>query len=613
MIIKKKFGFFLFFLVGIFFDTVAFSGTNFDIVPASGYLFPTHVVVGGKVSAYYSITNKTQTPRLGYSISGLPQGVIQDTSPSYCQSLINLQPNRSCLLKLDITRAVASNFALCRNSTCSSASRALNISLLRSEPVIAAGSYRVSAVSNPLIATSVNGGWHWGYSLTASSLSLPSDSNGNSVFSSASCSGLRCIASGYYTVNNLGIDHAPLIASSSNGGVTWQYTLDSNITPLPQGYDDCQDSSYTSCSGLNCVSSVDYYEGNSIFPLIASSTNGGQSWLYTMTSASPAVPTACVGQYLGNTVAHVTSVSCSGSHCIAAGECSISFNDNGPLLASSSTGGQTWTYAVTPTSPSLPNNTVASRFSGASCSGLTCIAVGSHRLNTNDTFPLVGYSHDGGVTWSYARNLDQGLPTNCLHASAFGFTSASLQSASCNGRQCIAAGVCQTTTGNLPLVVSSFDGGSSWSYTIPSSGSTLPNGATSVNLGTASCSQLTCVVAGYYTNNTSEDLPLIANSTDGGRTWHYSVTGVSPTIPQSCLNGGSSGRTTMQLTSVDCKGGSCVAVGYCRTSNGQNRIPLALTTTDGGFSWAYTISNASNPALPSGATFSMFRSTSLGK
>lgn len=114
---------------------------NFIINPASGYVFPTTVFPGSNVSVYYTVTNKTQSKRSGYTVRGLPNSVKQITNGSNCSNPINLDPKAQCLLQLDITNTVHSNFAICNGTSCTTAAVPLNVTLSSSPPfMVLAGS-----------------------------------------------------------------------------------------------------------------------------------------------------------------------------------------------------------------------------------------------------------------------------------------------------------------------------------------------------------------------------------------------------------------------------------------------------------------------------------------
>ena len=99
---------------------------NFDISPYG--TLPTTVTTGQSVSAYYIVKNMTNTARNGYVLQGLPTTVNQNTSSPNCANPINLAPQASCQLQLDITGAVSSNIAICRGYSCTTTTTSLNVS-----------------------------------------------------------------------------------------------------------------------------------------------------------------------------------------------------------------------------------------------------------------------------------------------------------------------------------------------------------------------------------------------------------------------------------------------------------------------------------------------------
>lgn len=105
----------------------AFAAANFNITPYG--TLPTTVASGQSVSANFTVTNMTNTTRNGYFITGLPSTVTQNTTSPNCTNPINLGPNASCQLQLDITGAVSSNFAICKGNSCTTATTPLNVSV----------------------------------------------------------------------------------------------------------------------------------------------------------------------------------------------------------------------------------------------------------------------------------------------------------------------------------------------------------------------------------------------------------------------------------------------------------------------------------------------------
>jgi hypothetical protein len=98
---------------------------NFNIAPYG--VMPTAVHRGETVSAYFTVTNLTSTSRNGYTVEKLPATVTQNTTPPNCSNPINLGPNASCQLQLDITGAVSARVGVCKGSSCTRAATRLNV------------------------------------------------------------------------------------------------------------------------------------------------------------------------------------------------------------------------------------------------------------------------------------------------------------------------------------------------------------------------------------------------------------------------------------------------------------------------------------------------------
>ena len=123
-------------------------------------------------------------------------------------------------------------------------------------------------------------------------------------------------------------------------------------------------------------------------------------------------------------------------------------------------------------------------------------------------------------------------------------------SLTCAPGSLIAAGQYSNGTTNYPLLANSTNGGATWTYSITSSAPTLPSDYS--NSGTfsgASCSGLNCVAAGGYSNGTTY-YPLLANSTNGGATWTYSITSSATTLPSDYINYGRFNGASVSMFSL---------------------------------------------------------------
>lgn len=317
----------------------------------------------------------------------------------------------------------------------------------------------------PLVATSVDGGAHWIYTIDDTT-PLPAGTTSGSFFS-VSCSDQICVAAGYSQTST------PLLATSTDGGAHWVYTIDSTTPALPSGATHAL-FNMANCSGSTCIVAGTYYNGSGAHPLLATSTDGGLHWVYTIDSSTPVLPSGAP------TNGSFASANCSGQTCVAAGSYGYSTRTY-PLLATSTDGGVHWAYTIDSNTPILPNGVNNGSFNSANCSGQTCIAAGNYTVNGN-SLPLLATSMDGGVTWAYTINgTTPALPPGILQGQ--------FNTASCSGQDCVAAGLCYDTSAvGYPLLATSKDGGVNWAYTIYNTSPLLPMDYSSTSIGFTSTS-----------------------------------------------------------------------------------------------------------------------------
>ena len=261
----------------------AFSA-NFSIAPT--YPLPHSMSLGQQVAAYYTITNKTTSARIGYKLVGLPVGVTQiiNANPGSCQALISLNSNQSCSLQLLISSPVNSNFALCNGDSCTSASEPLSLSI--GYAMVAAGGYSTQPGNSfPLLAASLDNGNNWSYRID--SANAPADINGSfNRFNSANCSGSTCVAAGSYSTQPG--NYFPLLATSSDNGLSWSYKIDDSNAPVGNTFGSFYSAN---CSGSTCVAAGRYLDSSGTrYPLLATSHNSGASWTYSIDSSTPNLP-----------------------------------------------------------------------------------------------------------------------------------------------------------------------------------------------------------------------------------------------------------------------------------------------------------------------------------
>ncbi len=259
-------------------------GTNFIIAP-NGAL-PTSVTPGGSVTANYTVTNLTHTPRNGYIIEGLPATVTQNTSAGNCSYPINLAGLASCNLALTVTGEAHSGFAICRGSSCTTTSVPLNVSVVANTGLfIAGGLYTEGAgllgPNLPLLAQTSNGTWSYPASFINNFPASPAFTRPD-VYTT-SCSGNLCVAVG----EDNSSEEFGFVGVSTDGGINWTFPIGATST-YPSDYNGEIGFNGASCVGNTCVAVGQYFENTNetMDPLIATSTNGGSTWTYTADSSN---------------------------------------------------------------------------------------------------------------------------------------------------------------------------------------------------------------------------------------------------------------------------------------------------------------------------------------
>ncbi|NNN20672.1 MAG: hypothetical protein HKL80_01545 [Acidimicrobiales bacterium] len=291
--------------------------------------------------------------------------------------------------------------------------------------------------------------------------------------------------------------NVPGLFTSTDGGKSW---VDQ---PATNGYNFSQISCYsaTSCFAID-------YDGGSIR---VAQTSDGVTW--TVTYVLP--------------ISGITpeSFSCYSTSCMLVGDNS-SFE---PIAIVSSNGGSTWTNVGV-----LTSNTV-STLNSESCVSVLCIAAGGNSVEV---------STDSGSSWSLTT-----LPSNLSDAQ---FNSVSCPSA----LACYIAG----SLSGSPLVISSFDGGNTWTSQILS----IPiTGITSSSLISISCPDSSgCLVVGNFTGPSLNGSVAFSTS-NSGVNWNY-----SSSFEANGLN---------SVNSI-----SCPAIGDCWVTWGSENV---FATTDNGMTW----------------------------
>ena len=434
--------------------------------------------------------------------------------------------------------------------------------------------YNSAGYIYPFVASSANGNSSSAWDFSLNSSSLPSDFGGTSFLTSSSCSGATCVASGYYT--GLTGKQYPLVATSTNSGASWSYTLTS--ANLPNDFSNnaylTSSSSTVSNDGnsrLYAVAGYYFNSSNNQSPLIATSTDGG-TWTY---ASLPAVK----GAYLGG-------ISCTISYCVAGGSYIDSNNKTQPLILQRFNGGA-WTQITS--FNNLPSDSDFYAGSVSCFDDMACRAVGSY-LSSGVQKPLY-LSTNNRNDWTYTGLT---LPSGGVSGSKNAITPTSYQfltninigtytDASNNQHPFISANETNATTVTMPTDFNSKQ----------------------VSLSDVSCfatgtSSSSCVTVGSYTANDLVQYPLILSSTDTGTTW---TSKFASTQSADISNYGNDGYFSNVNCSSATTPGTCVAFGGYFSQSATSPYtqsllyPLIATSKDGGLNWTVTQSGTSN--LPS--------------
>lgn len=623
---KKIFYFNFFFSALALFSKLSMALT-FSIIPSRD--LPHTVPKFGTTSAFYLVTNSSSANLNNNFVKSLPLNVTQDTCQSaYCGLKFNLGPNGSstdsCLLKLTIKGPVDSGdllhqLLICTDteSDCDVTSSPLNVTQGPSAPFIgmAAGNYsNTNGNFFPLVVTTNNSGSVWKYPRAVfEDLKISIDPEFFSgLLQAAACSGSVdksvCIAPGFFCKGMDCFNELPLIAVGRHNANTWTYPssvfqdLQTRIDPnFTRG--SLNGASCTS-SGNNafCVASGVYSTPSMQFPLLALSSNGGGNWTYP-TSIFQNLTTSIDPSFSGG---FLFSTSCNKSTCNSVCVASGAFcNDSGcntqlPLMALSIDKGNNWTYPHS-VFQDLKNVIDPNFFSGSlmssSCTGsgnkTICIGVGRY-FNNVTALPLLALTTNGGSNWTYPPAIFTDLPSKIGH----GLESAFFNSGSCTGSgmsaRCIAAGAFTKSNGvQTPLLALTKNSGQDWTYPpfIYTKLKTLVdpdfkvgvfNGTTCIDTGKNSI----CMAAGNYCTDTfcEKSFPLIAITSDGGKTWRY-----PPSVFQNLTTKIDPNYLRGFFNDISCTGTGaysfCIAGGQYTT--GTTTFPLSAYSTDNGENWIY--------------------------
>ena len=613
-------------IIAVFFLLVSqeMFALTFSIVPKG--TLPDEVPLLGKVSAYYTVSNTTASSLSGNFVKTLPQNVTQVTcDPKYCDETFSLgadgSSTSSCILKLTIKGPVTgtpSDLLVCTTAgtNCDGTSALLNVHQVDSVPFvgIAAGYYsdHQSGIFPLLIATNDSGS-DWSYPPTIlKDLKNSIDPNfSTGVLSGAACTAAQtnnvCVAPGQWCPGNFCDNSRPLIAVGTQNTTTWTYpksvfeNLQTRIDPNYISGNLNAASCFGSGGNAVCIASGVYYTTSDFFPVLALSSDGGKNWTYpesVFKNLTTSIEPEFKKGYLST--ASCTKSTCD-SVCIASGNFCTTDNCDFqlPLVALSKDKGKTWSYPAsifknlgTTVDPKFQSGF----FISSSCTGegnqAICIAAGSYS-NGSSTMPLLTLSQDGGQTWFYPTDILDDLAARIGHRFIGGLFNAASCSGSGKKAVCIASGSYFTTSGGgIPFLALSRNGGDSWTYPdfIYTKLKTVvdPNfvggtfdGASCIGTG----KHAICTAAGNYCNKSQLCFPLLALSTNGGKTWSY-----PPSVYSNLMSIIDPGFRFGFFSSVSCSGipenNFCTAAG--QYSNDQSEtFPLVAYSKDSGNTWSY--------------------------
>ena len=591
---------------------------TFNIVPQR--TLPTTVPEHGASFAYYVVSNLTGMALNNNFVHTLPADVTQVTcQPQFCGATFNLAPfgaaNDNCILKLTIKGPVNSPNPLhvCTEDhvTCEGTATPLDVTQVPSLPFIGmgAGLYLNSSGQRfPLLATTQDSGASWYYPpaiFSDVSASIGPSFVSGSLFNAA-CTGendkVICIAPGQYLTNETIL---PLIAVGTDNATSWNYphsifeNLQHDIAPNFIG----GELDGASCSGSGeksiCIAAGNYFTNDTQqLPLIAQSSDGGRLWTYPKSihqHLETQIDPSFIEGFLKN-------ASCSKSTCetvciASGGYCNVS--QCKPLLAISKNKGSSWTYP-----PEIFQNLttkVDPNFGGGSFESSSCVGSGNETIctaagaffNNSTILPLLALTQNGGSSWSYPPSIFSDLPTRIGRE----FIGGLFNSTSCAGSGrttvCIAAGTFFRDGPNYPFIAVSRDAGSTWTY--PDFIYTKlkvvvdPKFVSGIFLGT-SCTgkgrKAICVAAGGYCRDSgcSSENPLIALSTNGGKSWTY-----PPSVYTDLMTKIDPKFQLGFFRDISCTGDEnysfCMAAG--QYSNDVTTFPLIALSNDSGQTWTY--------------------------
>lgn len=152
---------------------------------------------------------------------------------------------------------------------------------------LAGGQYYGSGVGFPMLSVTTDGGSTWEYKVDATPSTLPADFVDSGSFLTATCGDSVCLAAGSYTD---GTNYYPMLIVSTDGGNTWVYKVDKTASTLPADYGNDGIFLVASCTGQVCTAGGYYYNVDKQYPLLIETKDGGVTWNYQVDSNPSTLP-----------------------------------------------------------------------------------------------------------------------------------------------------------------------------------------------------------------------------------------------------------------------------------------------------------------------------------
>lgn len=399
---------------------------------------------------------------------------------------------------------------------------------------VSGGSYGTSKNVFPTIAMSTNQGVSWTYPVDSSSYTFDVIGDFANKFTSVGCSGDVCIGAGQVitpvTKLNRSVTYSqPILTQTTDAGSYWSFV----DLPVPQDSSILSGQlNGATCLGQTCLAAGSYEINfnllagpTSSYFLLYQTTNRGSMWDIGIDLQNPSTqPTNITDTGL------FSSVSCNSKVCMAAGGYSTFPLQEGiiPALAQNTDLTKPWVFSIQsglnePSDVGASDNALFYGFSGVSCSNNICIAGGRYFNNSKIGVPVIAQTTDNGAHWSYGVWTGTNLPPGLN-----GF--ANFNSVSCSDEICIAGGYYQTGSGGHLMVAQSTDKGNTWTYPISVNNEPSDFVSSKIGINSVSCQGGVCTAAGAYFNGIKLVL-FLAETDDAGVTWTFQITGSTSSQP----------------------------------------------------------------------------------